>query len=297
MTSARAIVHAFEDEARPARALAGALGLECRFVDVHTFPDGEVLPTAPETAATTIVYRSLPRPNDKLIALLLACDAWRRAGARRLILVAPYLCYLRQDAVFAPGQPNSLKVIGDLLGDRFDRIVTVDAHLHRVSAISSVFSQTSATDLSAAPAIAAWLAKTHPDLELVVGPDTESGPWVKRVADLLGLDHHLFSKTRLGDDEVRLAPQDLAICTGRAVALVDDVCSSGGTLIEAAEMLKTARARKTVACVTHALFDALVENKLRAAGVAIVSTDAVLHRTNTISLAPLFADTLRAEAT
>lgn len=296
MSPGRVILHAFPDEAQPAYALARALGIECKFVDVHVFPDGEVLPTAPETAPTTIVYRSLARPADKLVPLLLACDAWRRAGARRLILVAPYLCYLRQDSVFTPGQPISQNVIGTLLGDRFDRIVTVDAHLHRTPEISAVFPQTTAANLSATPLIATWLKRTYPAVDLVVGPDVESEPWVRQVADALGVAYRLFSKTRLGDSEVRLALQTPADFAGRSVALVDDICSSGGTLIKAAETLKAAGARAIAACVTHALFDAEVERGLRAAGVtAIASTDSVIHPTSAISLAPLLANALRAE--
>jgi ribose-phosphate pyrophosphokinase len=296
MSPAPVILHAFADEAQPAHALAGALGIDCKLVDVHAFPDGEVLPIAPDTAPTTIVYRSLARPNDKLVPLLLACDAWRRAGAQRLILVAPYLCYLRQDAVFSPGQPNSQQVIGDLLGDRFDHIITVDAHLHRTPSIAAVFPQTTATDLSAAPAIAAWLTQTLPGADFVVGPDVESEPWVRQVAAALNADYRLFTKKRLGDDEVRLSLEDASAFSGRTVALVDDICSSGGTLIKAAQMLKAAGAREIVACITHALFDSTVEQRLRAAGVsAIASRDTVPHATNVISLAALLADALRAE--
>lgn len=296
MSPADAVLHAFADEAAPARALAKSLRLDCRLVDVHSFPDGEVLPRVPEAAPTTIVYRSLARPNDKLIPLLLACDAWRRAGARRLILVAPYLCYLRQDTIFAPGQPNSQKVIGDILGDRFDRIVTIDAHLHRTPSIEAVFPNTSATNLSAAPVIAAWLAHMRDELEFVIGPDVESEQWVSQVSANLGIPHRLFSKTRLGDTEVRLTLQRPDEFSGRAVALVDDICSSGGTLIKAAEMLRAAGAREIIMCVTHALFDATTSEKLHTAGItSIVSTDSVIHPTNAIPLATLLAEALWTE--
>lgn len=296
MSSRKIALHAFPEDARPAKALADALGVSHDLVQVHHFPDGEILPTVPDVATTTIVYMSLAQPNEKLIALLLACDAWRRAGVRRLILVAPYLCYLRQDAVFSPGQPISQAVIGTLLGERFDRIVTVDAHLHRTETLSMVFPKTSATDLCAAPLIAAWLRRNAPDLDLIIGPDVESEPWVQQVASALNLEYRLFSKIRLGDLSVRLTLPDYAGLDGRSVALVDDICSSGGTLIKSIEMLKTAGVRDIVACVTHALFDADAESRLRAAGVSIIaSTDSAPHVSNSISLAPLLADALREE--
>jgi ribose-phosphate pyrophosphokinase len=296
MMKATLTLHAFADEAEPARAIADALGIALGIVDVHIFPDGEVLPTVPEAAPTTLVYRSLARPNDSLIALLLASDAWRRAGARRLVLVAPYLCYLRQDTVFGPGQPISQHVIGDLLGARFDRIVTVDAHLHRTHSIEGVFPQTQATNLTAAPAIARWLARHAQGLDVIVGPDVESEGWVRAVATALGAPYRLLSKKRLGDAEVRLILRDAEAFAGRSVAIIDDICSSGGTLIRAAQMLRDAGARTIVVCVTHALFDEAVAVRLRAAGVSsIVSTDAVIHPTNAIALAPLLADALRCE--
>lgn len=291
------ILHAFAEEAAPARALADALGIDARIVDVHTFPDGEVLPTIPEAAAITIVYRSLAGPNTTLIPLLLACDAWRRAGVKRLILVAPYLCYLRQDAVFQPGQPNSQVVIGDLLGARFDRIVTVDAHLHRTPSLQGIFPQTAATNLTAASAVAEWLHRHQPGVDFILGPDIESEPWVSQAAAALRVPYRLFSKMRFGDADVRLqlqTPEDLAGCS---VALVDDICSSGGTLIQATTQLRSAGVRDIIVCVTHALFDAAAADRIRAAGATtIVSTDSVIHPTNGIALAPLLAEALRGEA-
>jgi ribose-phosphate pyrophosphokinase len=296
MTASSVVIHAFADEARPAQALADALGIELALIDLHTFPDGELLPTIAAPADTTIVYRSLARPNDKLMALCLACDAWRQGGVRRLVLAAPYLCYLRQDAVFAPGQPNSQRVIGELLGSRFDRILTVDAHLHRTPALSAIFPRIETTDLSAAPVIAEWLRQTHPDIECIVGPDVESEKWVGPAATRLGIGSLLMTKERHGDRDVRLVLNKPDTIAGRAVALIDDVCSSGGTLIAATKLLKGAGAREIVVCVTHALFDNAAEQGLLKAGASkIVSTDAITHSTNAIALAPLLAEALQIE--
>ncbi len=97
-------------------------------------------------------------PNDKLISILFAAEALRRNGAERLVLVAPYLCYMRQDAAFKAGEAISQKVVGRLLAETFDRVITVDAHLHRTKTIQSVFPGIEAEDLSAMPAIADVLA-------------------------------------------------------------------------------------------------------------------------------------------
>jgi ribose-phosphate pyrophosphokinase len=286
-------VHAFADEAQPAARLAEALGAPLALVDLHRFPDGEVMPTVSQTARTTVVYRSLDRPDEKLIALLLAADAWRRAGAERLILVAPYLCYLRQDAVFAPGQPLSRDVIGPLLGARFDRVLTVQAHLHRTADLSAVFG-TPTRNLSAVPVLAPLFAESPGSL--IVGPDAESAPWTGEWAGALGGEATTFAKVRHGDQAVTLTGVDRARVAGRRTILVDDVASSGATLAEATRHLLGAGAARVDIAVAHALFAPGAERALRDAGASrIVSTDSVAHPTNAAPLAAHLAQALKDE--
>jgi ribose-phosphate pyrophosphokinase len=283
---------AFQDEAAPAGRLAGTLGVELGLIDAHEFPDGETLPTVPGVERTTVIYRSLDRPNPKLMPLLLAADAARRAGAERLVLICPYLCYLRQDAVFEPGQPVSRDVICGLLGRTFDRVVTVDAHLHRTKDFSAVMG-IRADDLSAAEPLADALKGEAP---VVVGPDRESAPWAIRIADKLGGELVVFDKARDGDRQVRLTTPDLSVVKGRRVVIVDDVASSGTTILAATEQLKRAGAASIEVGVVHALFGSDVEERLKAAGVGrIVSTDSVAHPTNAAPLAGLLAEALREE--
>jgi len=287
-------VQAFADEAAPAGRLAKALGAGLEVIDLHRFPDGEVLPTARAAAPTTILYRSLDHPDAKLIALLLAADALRRAGARRLVLVAPYLCYLRQDAVFAPGQPLSRDVVLPLIGARFDRVVTVQAHLHRTTDLSAVLGAP-AQNLSAVPALARLVGGE--DRPIVVGPDTESAGWTSEWAAATGGEAHTFRKTRLGDRRVRLEADWLARAKGRRALVVDDVASSGATLAAAVRRLVRAGAGPVDIAVAHALFDRRAEARLRRAGARrIVSTDSVVHPTNEACLAPLLARALKDEA-
>ncbi|HEX5776631.1 MAG TPA: ribose-phosphate diphosphokinase [Caulobacteraceae bacterium] len=282
-------VLAFADEAAPAGRLAAALGAPLSLIDVHAFPDGEVLPTVSKSAHTVVLYRSLDRPNPKIMPLLLAADAVRRMGADRVELVCPYLCYLRQDVVFAHGQPLSRDVICGLLGRAFDRVVTVDAHLHRTSDLSAVMG-IRADNLSAAAVLADALAGEPP---VIVGPDRESRPWAWRVADRLGGDCLTFSKTRGGDRAVRLQAPDLSVVSGRRVVIVDDVASTAATLLAVVDALKDAGAASIEVAVVHALFDGEVDAALRAAGVTrIISTDSVTHPSNAAPLAGLLAEAL-----
>ena len=167
-------VQGLPSSSREAAALAVRLGTPFHEIAVHAFPDGEIRVTVGPASATTIVYASLDRPNDKLIALMFAAEALRRGGARRLVLVAPYLCYMRQDTAFTKGEAVSQQIIGSLLARCFDRVVTVDAHLHRTPDIASVFPGIQSDNLSAVPAMAATLRKDGLDsATVVVGPDAE----------------------------------------------------------------------------------------------------------------------------
>ena len=117
-----------------ATALAGALAVPLTQIDVHRFPDKEARVRVMDCAAVqgrhVALYRSLDDPDSKIIEVLLAASALRDAGAAAVTLVAPYLCYMRQDKAFNPGEAVSQRAIGALLAQAFDGLVAVDPHLH-----------------------------------------------------------------------------------------------------------------------------------------------------------------------
>ncbi|MEX0839656.1 MAG: ribose-phosphate diphosphokinase [Parvibaculum sp.] len=276
--------------------LADTLGAAFGEIGVHKFPDGESRVTVAAPAPTTILYCPLDRPNGKLVELALAAEALRRGGAARLVLVAPYLCYMRQDKVFHEGEAISQKAIGGWLGSLFDRIVTVDAHLHRVSDIREVFPGTEAQNLTAAEIIAEFARERGFSCSaLVAGPDAESIQWVSRIAGILGAEAIAGEKDRRGDRDVRIVFPSAKI-EGRSVLVADDIVSSGGTVTVAVESLKRLGAADIAVVVTHALFDAEIEERIRAAGArAIWSTTSVPHPTNAISLTGILTDAVRSE--
>ena len=280
-----------------ARRLAARLALPLHEIALHRFPDGELRVTVGAAAPTTVVYVSLDQPNEKLLALMFASEALRRVGAKRLVLVAPYLCYMRQDAAFREGEAISQKVIGRMLADAFDRVITVDAHLHRTARIEEVFPGIAADDLSAVPAMVETLRASGVDPRtVVVGPDEESRPWVADLAGRLGLEHAVARKTRRGDRSVEISFADPALFAGRPALLVDDIVSSGGTLIVCGKALQAAGATTVDAVVTHALFAPELAHALFAAGIrSVKSTDSVPHPTNAIALDGILAAALRGE--
>lgn len=272
--------------------LAEALGCPAIQIECHRFPDGETRVRVPPLPAGHIVlYASLDDPDAKLVTLMLAASTARDMGARPLTLVAPYLCYMRQDVAFRPGEAVSQRIVGRFLAGLFDAVVTVDPHLHRVSSLAEAVPAQTAIALSAAPAIGRML-REHGLTPLLLAPDEEALQWVSEVAAEAGLEHAVCTKRRSGDRlvEVRLPEVPLA---GREVMIVDDVASTGRTLIAAARQLIAAGAASVDVAVTHPLFVGDALDALRAVGVRrIWSGDGIPHPTNAIRLAPLIASAL-----
>ena len=285
---------AFDDEQAQAIALAAALQIDLALVERHRFPDGESrLRLPPQLPAQLLLLRGLHQPNHKLVELLIALPAARALGAQQILLVSPYLAYMRQDMAFTPGEAVSQHHIAALLGSLVDGLITVDPHLHRIQSLDEVMPGKRGIALSAAPLLGAWVAQQVPGA-LLLGPDEEALQWVAAAGRCHGLDFAVCHKQRLGDHEVRVAlpAQPLA---GRAVVLMDDVASTGRTLVEAALAALAAGAASVDVAVTHGLFvgDALAQ--LRAAGVRHVwSSDAVPHATAVVPLADLIAGAVRA---
>jgi ribose-phosphate pyrophosphokinase len=268
-----------------AKRLSARLPVRLAQCAVRAFPDGESLvelePPAP--GARAMLLCSLDRPDPKVLPLLLAARTLRDLGARDVGLVAPYLAYMRQDVRFRPGQALSAKVFGELLSGYFDWMLTVDPHLHRIHALSEVYSLR-ARVLHAAPRLAAWIAQQVP-APLIIGPDGESAQWAMDVGARAGAPVVVLAKTRLGDEEVKVSVPDLRRHPGRTPVLVDDIISSGQTLLAAITHLREAGTPAPVCVAVHGLFAGNALSLLRDAGAArIACTDTVDHPAELISL-------------
>lgn len=274
------------------RALAEAAGLPCAEVALHRFPDGETRVRLPlDLPRRLVLCRALDHADDKLVSLILTAGAAREQDVESLILVAPYLCYMRQDTSFHPGEAVSQRIVGRLLAERFDGLLTVDAHLHRVHRLEQAVPVTRALNLTATEPMACFLAGRL-DAPLLVGPDGESEQWVTAIARHERLEYRVARKQRLGDREVRITLPE-GPYRGRHLVLVDDVASTGRTLEAAARALREQGPASLSVLVTHALFVDDAMARLRQAGVEnIWSCDSIAHPTNAVALAPLLSGAL-----
>lgn len=289
------LVIGFPDGGDLPEHLARDLGLPFREAALHRFPDGESLVRLDAAPARAIIVRSLDRPNTKMVELHFLAAALRERGARRIDLVAPYLAYMRQDIEFNPGEVVSQRVMGSWFAGLFDSVVTVEPHLHRTTDLGGVFPGRQALALTGGPLLGAWARAQGADAGwCVLGPDEEAGELVASVAAAAGVQGLCGRKQRRGDHDVTVSLPPGTSLDGRTVLLVDDVVSSGGTLLDAARLARRHGAARIVAAVVHALFPVEKLAEFRAAGIEqVVSADGVPHPTNAISVAGLLADAVR----
>lgn len=287
------IIITFPENFPQAKALAQQLSIPCLKIDLHHFPDGEsklVLP--PESDEHVLLFRTLDHPNEKLLELFLVASALKEQGVKRLTLVAPYLCYMRQDIAFHQGEIVSQKVLGRMLAGFFDDLITIDPHLHRISRLDEATPLNRALSMTATGLFGQYLS-TRNDNPFLLGPDEESRQWVGVIAERSGLDFGVASKLRSGDRNVTITLPKIPLA-GRSIVLVDDVASTAETLIVAVKALIAIGVADISVLVTHALFVGDALEKLQGLGVEdIASSNSVPHSTNVVELAPVIADAVR----
>ena len=274
-----------------AREVARRLGAKLAKVDVNTFPDGEVYARIDEvTTGEDVVVVETTLGNDRFVELLLLSEAARGHGARRVTCVVPYYAYSRQDRRFKSGEALSAEVVARSLGLFSTGLVTVDPHKEHILAFYPGRSHGS----SAVPELAAHF-KTR-GVDLVLAPDKGALERAAAAAIQLGVGHDHLEKTRISGDTVVMKPKSLPV-SGRTVAILDDIISTGGTMAGAAKQLLDQGAKRVICAATHGLFVGGAADRLKTAGVAeIVVTDTIQGPFSSVSAAPAIVRGLEALA-
>lgn len=288
-----------------ARAVAESLGEGLGRMSLGRFPDDEVslkVEVNVRGRDCFVIQPTCPPVNERLMELMIIVDALRRASAYRVTAVVPYYGYARQDRKDQPRVPITAKLVADLLTRAgTDRLLTMDLHAGQIQGFFDI----PVDNLAAAPIFAkAVMALGFPEL-VVASPDVGGVKGARAFARRLErmreergppgkVDFAIVDKRRTSAEEVA-AVNIIGDVEGRSVVIIDDIVSTGGSLVEAAGLLLARGAVDVVAAVTHPILAGDAVDKIETSSLkALFVTDTVPlkegvgGKIKVCSVAPLF---------
>jgi len=279
-----------------AARIAAELGCKVSSCEFKRFPDGElytrVLDDIKDEEVT--IVQSI-RTDSDLICLLQLIDAVEEASETKVVV--PYLGYARQDKKFDPGEAVSIRAIARSIC----AVGVVDTfyviNVHNRAVLKYFNADTNTKELEASSLIGDYIAKMekaipHP---VIIGPDEGAAELAKAVAAPYGFDYDVLEKRRISGEEVEIKPKKLSLSVeGKNVVIVDDIISTGGTISEAASMLRAQGANDIYVACVHGVFVQNAVHRMLNAGIKeIIATDTIESKFSKISVAKMVADELK----
>ncbi len=277
-----------------AKRIAKKLNAPYSELNAKNFPDGEICLRYmfdPKGKDVVIVNSMHPEPNNSMIELIFAANTAKELGAKTVTIVAPYLAYMRQDKRFHPGECQSNKIMAKLLSCA-DRVITLDPHIHRIKSLKDIF-KINATRLSANEAIAEYIKKKISHNATIVGPDIESYQWAEKIAEKIKMHATVLKKKRYAADVVRIKVKPGTGFKGKNVIIVDDIISTGHTMIEPIRQIKKMGAKNMYCIGVHGLLVEGALKKLQKLGVKVITTNTIENPVSKIDVSGTIADALK----
>ena len=274
-----------------AAKVAWALGENISPIETRRFPDGErYIRINGEVPSEVVVIQSTGYPQDEnLMELFLILKNLKSLGVMRTRVVIPYFGYGRQERRFKSGEAVSAVIVAELLeAAGASEIYSINLHEKNIKQ----FFKIPVHEISAMPMIANYIKETVDD-PMIIGPDKGALGFAEEVSGILKCECDYLEKTRISPEIVETKPKNLDV-DGRDVVIIDDIISTGGTIVNASKILRELGAKKVVVCCVHPLLveDALL--KIFAAGVDdVFATDTLRSDVSIISVAPLVAGFLK----
>lgn len=271
-------------------------------IDLGTFADGETDVWVQDhvNGASVFILQSLSFPvNDHIIELVLTADALKRAGADKITAVIPYFAYSRKEKQSRPGEPISAKVVADLItASGAAKIICLDLHADAIVGFFDV----PVIHLSAQVALAKRLQREKLNNPIVVAPDTGGVKRARNFASLLEAPLAVIEKHRHVDSRDKMEVLSISgEVRGDTAILVDDIISTGSTVIGSAKALKAKGVKKIIVCATHGIFaGSTIPNLEKSPIDKIYVTDSIEQKQKSskieaVSVSGLLADCLLAE--
>lgn len=268
----------FSGSAHPAlaRAICASLGIELGASSTHRFSNENLKVRILENVREKdvfVVQPSCPPVSEGLLELLIMIDALRGASARRITAVMPYFPYARSDKKDEPRISITARLMADLLQTAgADRVLAMDLHSPQIQG----FFHVPADHLSAIPLLCEHLAASGLDGAVVVAPDAGEAKDAARFAKRLDVPLAIIDKRRFTDDERPHAIELVGDVAGKHAIIVDDEVATGGTVVEAVELVRSRGASRVTVAAIHPILSGPAPQRLRQAAVdRYVFTDSV----------------------
>ncbi|WP_428326066.1 ribose-phosphate diphosphokinase [Nitrosopumilus sp.] len=257
--------------------------------DVRIFPDGESKITLKGTISKkkSIVVQSIYPPVDTNLVQALSLISKAKETSSEVIVVIPYMGYARQDKEFLPGEIVTMKVLAKLFkGAGASKLIAVDIH----SLIGLRYFTIKSKNVSAVPDLAAYFKKLSLKNPLIVSPDQGGKERAREFAKEMGIEYIALQKKRdrkTGKVQIKTKKADVM---GRDLILVDDMISTGGSIVNATKFLKKEKCKRVFVACTHALLMNNAEKKIRKSGVArIISANTIPGKTSIVDVSNTIA--------
>lgn len=275
----------------PSGRLSGDLGtaLNSKVAEktVKRFPDGELyVRINGDLSAQDVVVVGSTQTDSDIIEMLLTLDAVREASAKRVIAVFPYFGYSRQHRTYNPGEPVSSRVLTRSFSACADLMYAVDLHDEE----TLKFSSGPFKNIRIIESIGKHFS--NHGIDYVVSPDDGGSRRAEEVAEVLQVESFYLNKVRIDSRTVRMEVPDVQL-DGKRVLLVDDIISTGGTIMKSASIMREKGASKVYISAVHGIFTNDSANKIRNAADEVAVTDTLETQYSTISIAEEIAERIR----
>ncbi|MEM2086057.1 MAG: ribose-phosphate diphosphokinase [Archaeoglobaceae archaeon] len=262
------------------KKISESLGIKIANVQYKRFPDGELYVRVESNENSHLIIGSLVSAEDVILMDLLF-DALKG----EVLPIIPYMGYARQDREFLHGEAVSIRAIAKIIEERADIVITVNIHSNKAKE-----SFKKLIDLDAMPLIGEYFREKE---IIMVSPDKGSAERVKVAAKVANCDWDWLEKKRIDAQTVEIAPKNIDV-EGKNVLIVDDIISTGGTVIEATKRLYELGAKKVESACVHAVLAEFAAVKLFSAGIAeITATDTIEKIFSKISVAEILSQKIR----
>ncbi|MDP7282167.1 MAG: ribose-phosphate diphosphokinase [Candidatus Undinarchaeales archaeon] len=255
--------------------------------ELRKFPDREIyfrVDSPVKERDVILVQSGYPGPNHAIVETLLAAETCKELGAKSITLVMAYMPYARQDMRFSDGEAFSLQVISKLFQSAgISKLITVDAHNWAEYGEMDLFGLKN-VNVTAGKLLVEHLMRKH-KLENVhiLSPDFGASKMVEEAAKAEGAEFSALEKVRKGDFEVEMSGE--LNVKDKNVIILDDIISTGGTMLLAIEKAKKAGAKKIFLAGVHGIFGWDSLEKLKKKADDLISTDSIENDVAEVSLA------------